>query len=681
MRHVITDLSQLVLCPFQIIQDIISQLTSAAPALEHLLFKPVCPLSSPTDWVNVDDSLGDLAPLRAFELNRLCNGYLQQADIHQLKIHVYLGDKPLTIDNFYALLFLSESLEALDIIFYIQPEKINEMAFWMSDFSIKRHVGVYYHHASMFKQKEHHELVLTKLSFKRQAILTAQGFNFCLETSEKVDVSHLGAFIQYIWTTLKAGAYSLGCQLFETLLAKADLARQVREELFVHLQVVRFLSHQHELVVAAHFPDTFCFIGEERITYLYFIRAFSATLTRQLDKARDYFEKACIDGNMPIENEDTLYKLNLFALFHFLNGHTDLAFQIENRLLTYIKSHPTTATALMHVVLINHARLNKKINQFDEAKRYYQKAYEQLSGGGFTLFDYMSYEMDKAILSEACQQPRHALYSWLKVAMYWLSCPNPYALALRPRLVLCQEKVVDTLMPLSREKVSRFLLAKLNKLMVLADIDCMDISTKVLDILPSDTDLTSASGKNCYVVEEMIVYGYETAQLKRKLVLTATEAGLNRVVSNLLQALLAIPPHLQAVAIDTNHDLFYPESQQQCAAFAVITECQRCYFNKAEINLTPFLAKDYRLPLQMKLSPMIKSIEVISEGLDLHYKRGFLNQRIKFSSAVDFISKLQQQEQAGIQVVLSDTDKGMLTELIAKKVVSLAGNDDVCSAC
>ena len=54
-----------------------------------------------------------------------------------------------------------------------------------------------------------------------------------------------------------------------------------------------------------------------------------------------------------------------------------------------------------------------------------------------------------------------SLSCWIKVGLSWLSCSKPLAMPPRTRLVLCQERITDTIFPLSPEKVSHFLLNKI----------------------------------------------------------------------------------------------------------------------------------------------------------------------------------------------------------------------------
>ena len=477
----IMSLNELVLCPFQGLLDIANQLVdgeSHARLTAHGVFQPIFELNTISDWVTVDDSLGDLTAIRAKELVDTLHLILQKQMLKELDIHINLGDCALTIDNYFALLFLSEKLNNLSVFFYVSPEKISALKTLTKTLHEQANCVIDYRHANRFKETLDFVQLAEDLKVKRNKALIQNGFEFyknfddiSSKTYSATMTSNLCNFISYAWICLKAGSYQLGCQVLSSILCQPDLDSLIFEELFVHLQIIRFLSHQHHLVIAETFPEVFRFVAQERIKHLYFIKAFSATLTRNLPIAEECFKKAGIHQTMPMTDEESMYKLNLYALFLLLKGHADLAFDIEINIQNHSRVHFSNAAALDHVIFMNIARLYKKSKNYQLSAEYYAKAYEQLSSRGLTLFDRMSYRMDLAILDEARGRSSEALFSWVNVAIDWSSCENPYSLAVKQRLVLCQENITQTLLPLSIEKVNRFLLEKLNYLCVLANIN------------------------------------------------------------------------------------------------------------------------------------------------------------------------------------------------------------------
>jgi len=683
---VITILDNAVLCPFQMTHDIFEQLAEPTQALTQKIFEPVCPLNAPTDWVNLDDSIGDLGALRAFEMNALLVSLLRKNFLAKLELHIQLGESQFTMDNFYSLLFLCESidesnnsssefpnqdnnsqqiLENLNIIFYAHHEQLAKLHHLTRSLTGKKNVHIHYDATSSFiadKKKPH------PLTLKHQQLLNAQGFGFGYQLDNSIDgsIAQLGSLINYAWTCLKAGAYQLGCRVLEQVLQQNNIEKKVREHLFVQLQVIRFLSHQHHLVVTESFPEAFDFINEEHTSYLYFIKAFSATLTRHLELAETCFMKAHISLTMPISDEYSIYKLNLFALFLVLKGDLEDAFMLENRLYEHVKNHHINIAAVNHVVLINIARLYKKTKCYDEAAVYYKKAYEQISGGGFTLFDSINNEMDKAILAEARGQSRQALLSWIKVAMYWLSCPNPYALALRPRLVLCQEKVIDTLAPLSREKVNKFLFEKISGLGTVTKLKGDNSTSSVVNfILPN---LEKEGEKTAYISNELIIYAYENASNREYRAFTAIEYDLHHMIYSYLKELLGTSNIGQTLAIETNLELLHPQSAEAAAAFALLGQCHCVYFNGTQLDLSPRFSEEVLSQLKIRLSPMIYAVTPIEEGLQLHNKRSFLNTNLTAKDEVNLVNLINNSKQFSLIEMQSNLQNTLL-HLVAKKIL------------
>ena len=459
---IIMNLNGLVLCPFQGMLDLADQIKDNESTISDLLFKPVCELNTISDWVYVDDFLGDLTAIRAHEIASIIHNSLNNRGITSLELHIHLDNSTFTKDNFLSILCLSELLNKINIIFYVAPNKISDLQKITLMLHEKINIEINYQTSESFSNEPLNYNKSIQLEEKRHQFLYAKQFAFCKDLNNSI--ANIGIIIGYAWSCLKAGAYELGCQVLEAFLVLQNLEKSVREELFMNLQVIRFLSHQHLAVDNETFPEQFDFISQDRIKHLYFIRAFSATLTHNLEKADLFFKKANIGLNMTMADATSIYKLNLYALFLVIKGDADTAFILEKKLYDHLQKHNIKDKAINHVVLINIARLYKKSKQYDLATEYYEKAYEQLKDCGFTTFYQMNYAIDKAILCEACGQMEEALCFWMKVSTHWNSCSNIYQMPVRTRLVLCQEKVTDTVLPLLKDKVNQFLLQKINYL-------------------------------------------------------------------------------------------------------------------------------------------------------------------------------------------------------------------------
>src|SRR5205085_1554765 len=180
-------------------------------------------------------------------------------------------------------------------------------------------------------------ILLNQLEMNRYQTLHSQGFMFHQQWAH-VDLSKAyGLIIGYAWTCLKAGAYELGCQAIETALNKQRLAMSAYEQLFMNLQIIRFLSHQYLTITNEIFPANFNHLQEKDVTGIYFIKAYAATLVRNLNIAEIYFNKCNINVNTEMTDEESLYRLNIYALFLVLKGEIELALTLELQIKQFIK--------------------------------------------------------------------------------------------------------------------------------------------------------------------------------------------------------------------------------------------------------------------------------------------------------------------------------------------------------
>jgi hypothetical protein len=124
---IIMNLNGLVLCPFQGMLDFAEQIKDNEATLSALVLKPVCELNIISDWVYVDDFLGDLTAIRAHEIAGIIYNSLNNKGINSIELHVQLDSSTFTKDNFLSILCLSELLNKLSVIFYVSPNKISDL--------------------------------------------------------------------------------------------------------------------------------------------------------------------------------------------------------------------------------------------------------------------------------------------------------------------------------------------------------------------------------------------------------------------------------------------------------------------------------------------------------------------------------------------------------------------------
>lgn len=578
--NIILSLNEIALCPFEAVLQIAEQLDDTELDLGAHVFKPGYELNKISDWVLIDDSLGDLATLKAHQLNAMLSHTLAKKNICALNLHINLEEMALTNDNLFSLLYLSGSLSHLKLFFYVSPQHISPLQKQLHPLHEKNQVIIQYRSIASFRSLDIAPHTIDAFRNQRHTHLNRHGL--ALDEPLRQTPSHIGIIIGYAWTCLKSGAYELGCRLLEAYLALKDLDSQAREQFMFQLQIIRFLSHQHHRINDERFTDVFEYISPEQVKHLHFIRAFAATLTRRLDIAQTLFQQANIGLDMPMNDEESIYKLNLYALYLLVKGEADTAFALEQQLHAYLQTHYPKAHILTHVILMNIARLYKKSKQYDLAKTYYQKAYGQLNAGTFTLYDAMNYSIDTAILCESKAQMTDALYYWLKVALSWLSSPNPYSLPVRTRLVLCQEKVTDSVIPVSQETVNRFLVDKLNHLCVLAEVTLDTEDTTLLQCMLHDSD--AFEPQTCFVRPHMILYT-SPSTTPNPLPQAPMALALQRLVSALVKQYIPLKEGHHLLRIDNSYSSFHAQLEEEIMTKALEFGCKTVDYNGKRLEL------------------------------------------------------------------------------------------------
>lgn len=632
------------LCPFQLLIDINAQLPKSSSQLNTLAFAPICELNAINDWINLE-SLGKPPALRAQTLTNLIVEQLQILDITVLECHITLDEGILGLDNLYALLFLAEHLTRLDLMFYTQAAQTEQLQQTLAVLQNKTNTTINYTDPT--------QPANPLIEQHRQQLLQKLGFVF----GNQVTAALIPALIGYAWICLKAGAHHCGTIALAKALAQADLPPALRETVFMHLQLTRFLSHQYAAVAATDFPEQFHFLDPKDAVSLHFIKAYSATLTRNLPVAAQHFEQCQVNEHLVLSDENSLYRLNLFALFLALQGQADLAMSLEMRIKDYIAAHDINIVGLKYVNFINIARLYKKSQLFDQALAYYSLAYQEISGG-FTASDRIYYNMNRGSVYEATGDFHTALNFWLQAVIHWLCFNNQYALSWRPRLILCQEKITDILAPLPLDKANLFLYEKIHSLIEHCNIQLAQTEIK----LQFSVDNPHTSNLDCcYIADGLTVYASSSAHVLKPRCIQ--ESQLIELISPLIKYKMAIQNGDYLLMVDPQQE-FYPSSAQQAAALAYLSNCPTCYYHGEKLSEPPKLGDK----CSFSLSAAIRSINSTEQGLTISYGRSFLNQTITEAKEVDLINRLRSEEQITLNQVDGQAHKALM-QLINKQVV------------
>ena len=652
------------LCPFQVFIDIIVQLPQSVSQINTIVFTPICELNAINDWIDLE-SLGKPAALRAQMLAEILNSCLQSNDIEQLELHVEVENGVVSMDNLYALLFLAKNLVTLNLFFYVLPQKASFLKHSLLVIEEKNNITINYDLASQATETA----ISWFLEKNRYDILQSNGFNFDATWLQGSAVTEAESqmLIGYAWVCLKSGAAEAGTQV----LSKAwdpSLPESIRENLCMHLQLIRFLSHQYVAVTQEPLPEKFNVLQPADAISIYFIKAYAATLTQNLPVAEIYFKKCHVNEHMSLTDVNSLYRLNLYALFLVLSGKTEAALSLEIRIKDHIQTHNIAIAGLKYVNFINIARLYKKFQQYDEAITFYNLAYQEINGGGYTYSDRMYYHMNLGSVYEAQGKIDLAVFSWIKVALYWLSYDNPYALSWRPRLILCQEKIIDILKPLSSETVSQYILEKIQSLLRLSNIELDASFNKIFQFITDENSKVIA--ESCYINQNIIVYGTSNSEGIIKLDGPMTE-NLSRLLSQIMHRVFHVNATVECIIVDTRHEELHFESDESCWVLAVLSGCQLCYLHGRLIRFDQIQTEQLLSQTMVYLKSAITEITTIPKGMKIQYKRSFLNKIIPSNGEIQFIKALQQDGKRSIRL-LDVATQATLEQLIAKKVVTIA---------
>ncbi|MFC3909248.1 hypothetical protein ACFORL_09205 [Legionella dresdenensis] len=625
----IANLSGTVLCPYQILLDMAEQISNCPPGIRHLAFTPICELNSTNDWINLE-SLGKPVAVRAKALSDLICTTLKKQAVTTAVITVYLGNNSLTSDNLYSLLYLAETLDFLQVAFLATPDIIETLKAKTACLAANAQVTI-------ADAADFHEPVSMQLKANRFSLLKTYGFSFNDDflLQETIPDAELNQLIGFSWLCLKAGCYDTPCRLLEQAGKHPKISREKQEHLFMHLLFMRFFSHQYAAVAESEFPEHFDYVEASEVTALQFLAAYSATLSRNLPIAKIFFNKCGINEQMPLTDENSLYRLNLFALSKVLQGEIDTAFELEFRIKAFIAEHNIDTVGLKYVNFINIARLYKKIKDYDLSLQFYTNAYNEISGGGYSSSDHIYYNINLGSLYEAADDNQTALAYWIKAALHWLACSNKYELSWRPRLVLCQEKITDIINPLPVNKANQFLIDKITSLLQTCEIN---LAARALPACRFIDDSDQTHKQQCHINHDIVLFTSRDSQAEpaRR---AESEQQLATLVLNYLHSIMAITDDQNLFIVDTQLDNNFLTTAEQAIAFANLANCERCYFNGSWLDKNQVKAEQ---PPAVSLSKVIQSISQSENGLAIKYKRSFLNKILRDSQEIDVVKQLQQ---------------------------------------
>lgn len=660
----IANLNGTILCPYQTLLDIAEQIPNSPARLKQLAFMPICDLNSTNDWINLE-SLGKPVALRSKAICDVICMLLKQRDQQSLTLDVHIEQGQLSSDNLFCLLFLAHNLQSLELTFYCADiESQALLRAKIEPLVAQKHCAIHFKTGSNWPELTANQNALNQLRNVRDQLILGLGFRFedGFLQQDIISESTINQLIGFSWMCLKSGGYEIPCRLLEQAKDNSFMSQALQEQLFMHLLMIRFFSHQYALIAESEFPDHFETLAASDVRTLHFLTAYSATLSRNLNVAQKFFKKCNITESMPLTDETSLYQLNLFALSKVLQGETNTAFDLEFRIKAHIEAHQIETVGLKYVNFINIARLYKKTKDFDLSLDYYNRAYNEISGGGYATSDHIYYNMNLGSLYEAAGDYELALSYWIKAALHWLACKNQYELSWRPRLILCQETLADIANPLPIPKANLFLTQKINELIARTDIALTSFNGNRFMFVDDSSPIKK---EFCLISHNIPLFTAHTAPVNTRI--SSEEEQLAGLVTQYLNTVMAIDAQQNVFIVDTQLDAIKIEHAEQAMAFARLAHFERCYFNGQWLVLEDFKSLK---PVTASLSKVIQSITPTDKGLSVQYKRSFLNKILLDEHEINWVNQLQQAPALSDQITVEDWN--IVQQLAKKKIVNFS---------
>lgn len=659
---IVSSLNSTLLTPYNLILDIAYQLSDDLYSeIKKKVFESYFEVKTANDWINLE-AFGNMSAMRAQALCQILNDYCIANGITQLKLYIYLDGFKLTSDNIFTLIFMAENLNNIRLNVNMSDAKLAEQTEF---YAIKSNDNII---LSSFHERELEEftdLELTKseLIERKFSLLAEMGFLFQACSSDKFFESKqiVDDTVGYAWSILKLGSYEIATNMLSQVIASEAISASEKEKLVLHLQLIRFHSHQYVDVAQQIYPE-FRSLDEQSISYLHYIKAYSATLSRNPVIAGDSFKACDIHKDMAITAEFNLYQLNIFALYNVIINNIDVAYDLEMKIESYIQDHDIKTVGLKYVNYINIARLFKKLEKYDVSLAYYHSAYDELSGGGYTASDYIYYNMNLGSLFEAWGQTDKAATCWVKAALHWLVSDNPYALAWRPKIILCGEKTSDLNQVLSLEKVTRFFIHKIETLI---ELDAVEKSySQPLEFVLNKSKIYNAEA---YVLDDLIVY----TSLNEASRPFGPRKQLQNFMSRVIRSLFNIDKNANTICIDYLSDdvirktkIFWPLS--------MIHNCERWNINNENVSQAELDRFKSTVELSVSLSALIHTVSEKDGALNLNYHRSFMDKQLVNQAEIDLVDELQSCKSLPLSKLSGDIN---VINLLYKNVLELKFED------
>lgn len=695
-----SDLSRTLLLPYQLAIDLASQL--GQDVLEKVYAIISHPLVSKlhenqTDWWVDIESAGHITVIKAKQLAWLLSSKIKSMtsfidDAPVLVIALY--QQSFKWDNEAILDFLHSYLPQLTIHFILaNSEKHFFQAKW-SDKLIKvklnkaetaMQMSLLYSHQLNNQHPIINQISLNQeLVFIETAVSDAVYYKSILEnflplTQQQLPVlkkikndpvllptpKHI---IGYAWLAAHVGASALGSDILNYYY-QSQLDTTTKIQYLVNLQFIRLVSGYFNEAIAESYLNLHEYEGDIRDKLCY-AKAYCGVLANQINISTEYFNLLAISADMPLVDLQSLYRMNIFALYQHRLGNTALSFKLEHLIENKINESTHSCTQIRYINSLNLARLYRFTDDFENSKMYYDRCYQTIAGLKSET-DHVYVNVNYAMLYETSGDMEAAFIHWLRAAMHWLSLRYPEALGWRAvRAILKRHFMPNE--KLNALEISHVFYAKLGELIKLLVIPVNENSFSQKEKYPIFTRLeyvTQQLDSACYYGCNREISFIATNNIFQEEALHATMELKHRVLSVLVY-LNCIEEEFfsSSIIIDSDHNVEMPNSFYQIIQRCVLLNIQKIKYNLHCSELAASDAYAIGSAMTIKLSPAIETIINNEKNVYVIYKR-FLKDALLDSKTSELIKCLQEKTVLYLDQTLSSYPLAKLKEMEQQKLI------------
>lgn len=351
--------------------------------------------------------------------------------------------------------------------------------------------------------------------------------------------------IQFAWLATNVGSIHLATRILKHYYSETKNVAYL-----VALQYIRLVSGYFLEAVNEYYDD------ELFMDTLFYIKAYCGVLTNNIEIAGKYFEKMGMYVGMPLTDLQSLYQMNIFALYQHRLGHAHIAFELEHKIENKLNSENEVHTQIHYINSLNLARLYRFSGQLDKSKYYFDLAYASINGL-MSEADHVYININYASLYEKSGDIENAFSCWLRAALHWMTMRYPEALGWRiGRAILKKEIHPGKVLPL--DEVCEVFYKKLFKLAQQLEIDLVEKNFE-FDLIPIKNFIGEFTQAHFYGKENLVgliaASSYESVHW-----LYCQPQDLKQLVLSYLATLGCLPDEKQfnTLVVDTDHDTHMP---------------------------------------------------------------------------------------------------------------------------